>query len=81
MGKSSSNIVHQYFKKDHQGVKILLKVDPIRLQAIELSIPPQGEPSVRDLEFGTDMEENILASGFEPTGPFEFNLYDAGLLS
>jgi len=80
MGKLNSNIVHQYFKKDHNGVKILLKVDPIRLQAIELSIPAKGDPSVRDLEFGTDIEEKIIAAGFEPTGPFEFNLYDAGLL-
>ena len=81
MGKLSSNIVHQYFKKDHNGVKILLKVDPIRLQAIELSISAQGEPSVRDLEFGADMEAKITAAGFVATGPFEFNLYDAGLLN
>ena len=75
-----SNIVHQYFKKDHDGVKILLKVDPIRRLGVELTIPAEGEPSVRDLEFGGDMDEKILAQGFEPTGPFEFNLYDAGLL-
>jgi hypothetical protein len=75
-----SNIVHQYFKKDRDGVKILLKVDPIRRLAIELTIPAGGDPTVRDLTFGEDMDKEIATQGFEPTGPFEFNLYDAGLL-
>lgn len=61
-------------------MKILLKVDPLRFQAIELSIPSSGEASWRELEFTEDIEREIASLGFEATGPFEFNLYEAGLL-
>lgn len=76
----SSNIVHQYFKKEADGGKILLKVDPLRLQGIELSIPAKGEPAWRELEFSEDVDKELAAAGFQAIGPFEFNLYEAGLI-
>ena len=65
---------------DRDGAKILLKVDPIRFQAIELTIPSRGEATWREMEFTEEFDSEIAARGFEATGPFEFNLYEAGLL-
>lgn len=52
----------------------------MRLQAIELTVPDKGDVSVRDLELTVNFKEELASIGFVPTGPFEFNLYDAGLL-
>jgi len=75
----SSNIVHQYFKKDQPGLKILLKVDVIRLRAIELIVPDKGELSWNEIEIQEGTVDQLVAGGFKETGPLEFNLYDAGL--
>jgi hypothetical protein len=77
---AGSNIVHEYFKKDLPGGKILLKVDPIRWTAIELNIPNEGEPSAQELELKEDFRSDLTAGGFNASSPLEFNLYDAGLI-
>ena len=37
---SSSNIVHQYFKKEIEGTKILVKVNPIHWKGTEITVHP-----------------------------------------
>jgi hypothetical protein len=41
----SSNIVHQYFKKEVEGTKIIVKVNTIQLKGTELTITPKGKAS------------------------------------
>jgi hypothetical protein len=74
-----SNIVHQYFKKDLEGMKILMKVDIIHLTAVELIVHGSGEITWNEIEIAEDGVERLAASGFQPSGALEFNLYDAGL--
>jgi hypothetical protein len=75
----SSNIVHQYFKKDFEGATIIVRVNPIQLTGTELTIGKNGEIEMRELEFDQDIFEDLSADGFQQSSPLEFNLYYSGL--
>jgi hypothetical protein len=74
-----SNIVHQYFKKEVDGIILIVKVNPIQLKGTELSIHPHGGVESRDLEFDEAILEDLKMDGFVESSPLEFNLYQAGL--
>lgn len=76
----SSNIVHQYFKKEIQGAKIIVKVNPIQLKGVELVITTDGKVESRDLEFDEGIFDDLKEDGFEAASPLEFNLYQTGLV-
>jgi len=75
----SSNIVHQYFKKEIEGAKIIVKVNPIQLKGVELIITVDGKVESRDLEFDEGIFDDLKEDGFEGASPLEFNLYQTGL--
>jgi hypothetical protein len=74
-----SNIVHQYFKKELEEAKILVKVNPIMFTGTEITLFKNGEPEVRELEFDEEIFDDLKADGFEESSPLEFNLYFSGL--
>lgn len=74
-----SNIVHQYFKKELEDLTILVRVNPIQLKGMEISLPKNGQPEVRELAFDEAIFEDLQADGFAEASPLEFNLYLAGL--
>jgi len=73
------NIVHQYFKKEIEGGKILVKVNPIHLTGTELIVYDSGELSSRDLEFDEQIFEDLQHDGFIEVNALEFNIYFSGL--
>lgn len=75
----SNNIVHQYFKKEFEGYKVLVKVNPIEFKGTELMIPVSGEAEQRNLDFDSDIFEDLKADGFGGYTSLEFNLYATGL--
>ncbi len=75
----NNNIVHQYFKKETEGTKLLVRVNPIHWTGAELSITSTGA-EMRELEFDSEIFEDLKADGFTEVNPIEFNLYLAGLL-
>lgn len=74
-----NNIVHQYFKKDFEGYKILVKVNPISFVGTEITITTDRKIAMRDMEFDEEIFEDLKADGFEQANPLEFNLYLSGL--
>jgi hypothetical protein len=74
-----SNIVHQYFKKELEDVTILVRVNPIQFKGMEITLPKNGQPEVRELEFDEEIFEDLKADGFAEASPLEFNLYFSGL--
>ncbi len=76
----SSNIVHQYFKKEFEDGKILVKVNPLLFVGTEITIPRKGEPAFRDMEFDEQIFDDLKADGFEEVNAMEFNLYLSGLV-
>lgn len=77
MGKEN-NIVHQYFKKEAKGSKILVKVNPIHLKGSEITVEKNGV-QIRELEFDEEIFEDLKADGFSEVNALEFNLYLSGL--
>jgi hypothetical protein len=75
----SQNIVHQYFKKRLDDLQILVRVNPIQYKGTEITVPNEGEVTIRDLEFDEGIFEDLEADGFEACSPLEFNLYLSGL--
>jgi hypothetical protein len=75
----SSNIVHQYFKKEFDDGKILLKVNPIHWKGTEITIDSDGKMESRDLDLDSEIFEDLKADGFIEASALEFNLYDSGL--
>jgi hypothetical protein len=80
MAKQSSNIVHQYFKKEGKEGKTLLKVNPIHLTGIEIIVPEQGEAESNEIELTSEFETVLSEEGFVASSPLEFNLYWSGLV-
>jgi hypothetical protein len=74
------NIVHQYFKKEITGGKILVKVNPIHFTGNELIIDTSGELHSRDLEFDEQIFDDLKQDGFIEVNALEFNIYLSGLL-
>ncbi len=80
MAKKDSNIVHQYFRKQDENFKILVKVNPITFFGSEITINVDGPPELRELEFDEEIFDDLKADGFQESSPLEFNLYAAGLV-
>ncbi len=74
------NIVHQYFKKEIEGGKILVKVNPIHLTGTELIIYKSGELQSRDLEFDEQIFDDLKHDEFMEVNALEFNIYLSGLI-
>ena len=75
----NQNIVHQYFKKKHDGLVILVRVNPIHYSGTEITLEEGQPPAIRDLQFDADILEDLKADSFEDCSPLEFNLYLSGL--
>ena len=74
-----SNVVHQYFKRDFEGYKILVKLNPISFVGVEITRFENGRIEMKDLEFDEGIIEDLVTDGFEEANPLEFNLYLSGL--
>jgi hypothetical protein len=81
MAKKTSNIVHQYFRKEFEEAIILVKVNPLFFSGSEITVMKNGTVEVRELEFDQDIFEDLAEDGFQPASPLEFNLYFSGLAS
>jgi len=74
-----SNIVHQYFKKEIEGSKLFVRLNPVHLKGLELIVHANGDLETRELQFDEDILEDLEADGFEEVSGMEFNLYLSGL--
>ncbi len=75
----NQNIVHQYFRKNHEGFLILVKINPIHYTGTEITIEEGQAPSIREMQFDADIFEDLKVDSFKECSPMEFNLYLSGL--
>ena len=75
-----AHIVHQYFKKEMEGSKILMKVNPIHLTGLELVVHKNGTLKSREMELGEVIFEELKADAFVEVNGMEFNLLLSGLI-
>lgn len=74
-----SNIVHRYFRKKYEKATVLLRINPVWLAGLELTLVPGDEVQMRELEFDETVWDDLKAEGFEEANALEFNLYYSGL--
>jgi hypothetical protein len=77
--QKSSNIVHQYFKKEVGSAKILVKVNPLTFLGTEISVGADESVEIREMEFDSEIFEDLNADDFKEASSIEFNLYFSGL--
>ena len=75
-----SNIVHNYFKKEFDGFTVMVKVNPIQFKGTEITLFADGKSELREMEFDSEILEDLKADGFAEASALEFNLYYAGLV-
>jgi hypothetical protein len=73
------NIVHQYFKKEIEEGKILVKVNPIHYTGIEIFVDNEEHSEIRKMEFDDQIFDDLREDGFAEVNAIEFNIYFAGL--
>jgi len=76
-----SNVVHEYFKKQFDGFKVIVQLNPVDFTGVELTIPDKGNIEKRELTFDENIYEDLKVDEFEQASPIEFNLYIKGLVS
>jgi hypothetical protein len=74
-----SNIVHQYFRKEIEGLTILVRVDPIHYTGTEITIQ-DGVTEMREMQFDAEILEDLKVDEFTEASALEFNLYLNGLV-
>ena len=75
-----SNIVHKYFKNELEDSKILVKVNPVHLTGVEMTVYKDGNLETRQLEFDEAIWDDLATDGFVEVSPMEFNLHLSGLI-
>lgn len=74
------SVVHEYFKKEFEGFKVLVQVNPIDYRGVELTIQDDGAIEKRKLEFDEEIFDDLAVDEFDSCSPLEFNLYLKGLV-
>ncbi len=74
------DIIHQYFKREFEGTKILVQVNPESFRGIELIVHANGKIEKTKREFDAEIFEDLAADDFVAASPLEFNLYLKGLV-
>ena len=72
-------MVHEYFKKELEGLKILVRINPASLVGLELLVYQNGVIEKRKLQFDEEIHADLEVDGFQQASPLEFNLYLKGL--
>ncbi len=72
-------MVHEYFKKELEELKVLVRVNPASLAGLELVVTQNGDVEKRKLQFDEEIYDDLQMDGFVPASPLEFNLYLKGL--
>ena len=73
-------IIHQYFKKEMEEMKILVQINPENFRGLEIIAYPDGRMEQTKRQFEPDIYVDLEADEFEICSPLEFNLYLKGLV-
>lgn len=72
-------MVHEYFKKEIDGAKILVQINPKTFEGLELIVHPDNHIEKTPREFDEEIYEDLEADEFIRSSPIEFNLYLKGI--
>lgn len=70
--------LYQYFKKEIDSNKILVRINPSTMDGLELLISNSGEIIKNTREFDSSIYDDLDLDEFSESSPIEFNLYLSG---
>lgn len=70
-----AEVIHEYFKKQLDDFKILVRVNPKSLEGLELIVANDGRVKKTERQFEEDIYDDLEADEFEKSSPLEFNLH------
>jgi len=71
--------IHQYYKGEIDGLKVLVQVDPEQLTGLELIINEEGDVVKTKRKFDKEIYDDLAEDGFIQSSALEFNLYLKGI--
>ena len=71
--------IHQYYKGEIDGLKVLVQVDPEQLTGLELIINEEGDVVKTKRKFDKEIYDDLAEDGFVKSSALEFNLYLKGI--
>jgi hypothetical protein len=74
-----SNIVFQYFKKESKDHTVIIQFDPIRLEGATLTIAATGDMELEEMQFETNLPDQLKSDGYTDANPLEFHILINGL--
>lgn len=77
--RKESNIVHRYLRKKSETSTVLLRINPVSLSALRLTLIPGKQAQLHQMDFEETVWEDLNEQGFVEANPLEFNLYYSGL--
>lgn len=70
-----AEILYQYFKKEVEDGKILVRVNPENYAGLELIVHADGQLIKTKREFDETIYDELEFDEFEKSSPLEFNLH------
>ncbi len=72
-------MIHKYFKKEFEGFKVIVQINPETFSGVELTIDSRGEIEKRSLQFDAEIYDDLTEDKFKESSALEFNLYLNGI--
>lgn len=72
-------MVHEYFKKYFHDFTIIVQLNPKTFSGLEMTISKDKSIDTREMQFDSEIYEDLSEDGFAPSSPLEFNLYLKGI--
>lgn len=74
-----AKIFYQYFKKDIDQNKILVRINPATFEGLEILVAESGKVAQNTRQFDSTIYDDLEFDAFEEANALEFNLYLAGI--
>ncbi len=70
--------LYQYYKKEIDSNKILVRINPTTMEGLELLVSSSGQIEQNNRNFDSSIYNDLDFDGFASANPMEFNLYLSG---
>ena len=74
-----AKVLYQYFKKELEQDKVLVRIDPSTMEGLELLVANSSHIIQNERQFDDTIYEDLDFDEFVEASPLEFNLYLSGI--
>jgi len=74
-------MVHEYFKKEFDDFTIIVQLNPKTFSGVEMTVSKHKSVETREMQFDSEIYDDLKEDNFMSSSPLEFNLYLKGITS